>query len=87
MLRPRGGDFTFTLDDIALTVKSKSYILHETDGKQVGYVFGALTSAGEIDVDACRQVCRENDTWTFHRAFDLISKEKQKDALQVSFFR
>jgi copper homeostasis protein len=69
MIRPRGGDFIYTRDEIEIMRKD---ILQCKKIGVKGIVFGILDDKGLIDRDACRRLL---DTWeygpaTFHRAID-----------------
>lgn len=75
LIRPRGGDFLYTPDDVAVMVQDIR--LAARLGAN-GVVIGALTSDGDVDTSVCRQLvdaARESVdrhlSITFHRAFDL----------------
>lgn len=70
MIRPRGGDFLYSEDEIAVMLAD---IAAAERLRADGVVFGALTEAGQVDrelvarlIDAARPM-----TVVFHRAFDL----------------
>ena len=70
MIRPRGGDFLYSEDDLAVMVEDLKICL---DLGVDGVVFGALTCDGEIDrkvLDTLMPLAQDLDV-TFHRAFDL----------------
>lgn len=70
MIRPRGGDFTYTAHELAAMAEDiKAF-------REAGadlLVFGALTKAGRIDEAACRGLLSAAGKvpCTFHRAFDV----------------
>lgn len=71
MIRPRGGDFHYSSDEIDI-MKSDVNTCRVLAAD--GIVFGALTKDGEVDVNACKALLA---TWrhkaaTFHRAFDRV---------------
>ena len=75
MIRPRGGDFVYDTDEVDVMLADIAAILTLTapDGVRVGFVFGALTPAGDVDVPTTRRLldaCAGAPT-AFHRAFDL----------------
>jgi copper homeostasis protein len=70
MIRPRGGDFLYTGDEVAVMLAD---IAAAERLRADGVVFGALTEEGRVDrelvarlIDAARPM-----TVVFHRAFDL----------------
>lgn len=70
MIRPRGGDFCYTKDEIK--VMERDIRLLGQAGAD-GFVFGALNSMGEVDMDLNRRL-REAagpKPCTFHRAIDV----------------
>ncbi|XP_055695414.1 copper homeostasis protein cutC homolog [Lutzomyia longipalpis] len=72
MLRPRRGDFCYEEDWYQI---HHDIDLFKKEGAD-GFVFGALTPAGEIDEDLCARVIRLAGGLpvTFHRAFDLTKE-------------
>ena len=75
MIRPRGGDFTYTeneknemLKDIELAIS------YQADG----IVFGALNNDGTVDRKFCKSIIKlcKNVPVTFHRAIDVCSNIK-----------
>ncbi|MCH7413628.1 copper homeostasis protein CutC [Belliella sp. R4-6] len=76
MIRPRGGDFVYTSDEIEV-MKKDIQILGSYGAD--GFVFGVLTADGEVDKNRCKELMKEANgkPCTFHRAFD-ISKDPKK---------
>lgn len=71
MLRPRNGsDFVFSADELEATC-TDAITLKEAGAD--GFVFGALTPAGDVDIAACRRIIEiaSDKPVTFHRAFDV----------------
>jgi copper homeostasis protein len=70
MIRPRGGDFTYSLLEKKVMLKDiEMAMMNKADG----IVFGALTEDGQIDKEFCKQIMTTCDgiPTTFHRAIDL----------------
>lgn len=88
LIRPRGGDFVYTEEEIELMVTDiKAAIEAGADG----IVVGALTPDGDVDMDACRRfidAAGEADT-TFHRAFDVCRNpfDALEDVINLGFKR
>ncbi|MDE6049254.1 MAG: copper homeostasis protein CutC [Paramuribaculum sp.] len=70
LIRPRGGDFLYTPDEVDCMVDD---IVAAREAGVQGVVIGALTPDGEIDMPACRKMVEAaaGISVTFHRAFDL----------------
>lgn len=88
MIRPRGGDFVYTPEE--LYVMRKDITILRSHGAD-GFVFGALDKEGHVDKEACKYLMHavEDSPCTFHRAFD-ISKDKDKaieDIISCGFQR
>lgn len=71
IIRPRGGDFCYSAAERRVMARDVDHAL--TLGSP-GIVTGALTSDGEVDVEALREIVlhRPGVPVTFHRAFDLV---------------
>ncbi|MDE5836540.1 MAG: copper homeostasis protein CutC, partial [Paramuribaculum sp.] len=70
LIRPRGGDFLYTPQEVDCMVDD---IVAAREAGVHGVVIGALTPDGEIDMNACRKMMEAaaGISVTFHRAFDL----------------
>lgn len=70
LIRHREGDFVYTPDEIEIMHRD---IAEAARLGADGVVIGALTTNGDIDMDACRRMleARGNMSVTFSRAFDL----------------
>ena len=70
MIRPRGTDFVYTKEEIE--VMERDIAIFSSMGAD-GFVFGALTPNGEIDMDSCQKLmlAAQGKPCTFHRAFDV----------------
>lgn len=69
MIRPRGGDFTYSADEFALMKKSIAQIKKMNVN---GFVFGILTKNGNVNKEQNRELLDLASPYpcTFHRAFD-----------------
>ncbi len=69
MIRPRGGDFVYSLDEIALM--REDIAMCKELGVD-GIVLGILNPEGQVAVDHCADLLQlwGNKAATFHRAFD-----------------
>jgi copper homeostasis protein len=79
LIRQRPGDFVYSTEEVDAMRRDIAAIsaLAASDGPAVGFVLGALTADGRIDlvamerlIDACNGA-----TITFHRAFDEIADQ------------
>ena len=70
LMRPRPGDFLYTKDEIQLLCRQIT-ALHSAGAD--GFVIGALTAGGGLDMDATGRLCRaaEGAGLTLHRAIDV----------------
>lgn len=75
MLRPRCG-YDFQFSDLEIKVILEDCTLFKNAGAD-GFIFGALTSTGDIDIDACASVILTAQPLpvTFHRAFDVATQD------------
>ncbi|WP_411991469.1 copper homeostasis protein CutC [Agarivorans sp. DSG3-1] len=87
MIRPRGGDFCYSDDEVAQMVADITMV------KDLGFngvVFGALNADASVDELACQQLVNaaKGLSTTFHRAFDCVAEPKkaakQIDALNIT---
>ena len=80
MIRPRGGDFVYGTDE--LSVMARDIGVLGSLGAD-GFVFGALTPAGEVDEAACAGLiaAAAGRPCTFHRAVDVAADPAE--ALEV----
>lgn len=71
LVRPRGGDFVYDPDELALLERE---VEHARSLGAAGVALGCLTAAGEVDEAACaRLIARARPlAVTFHRAFDSV---------------
>ncbi|XP_022162255.1 copper homeostasis protein cutC homolog [Myzus persicae] len=84
MLRPRCG-YDFQFSDLEIKVILKDCLLFKNAGAD-GFVFGALTSTGDIDIDACASVISTAQPLpvTFHRAFDVATQDPIEMAHKIA---
>lgn len=70
LIRPRGGDFIYTIEEVDVMVEDIR-VCREVGAH--GVVIGALTPDGDIDLPVCRRMMEAaaGMSVTFHRAFDL----------------
>lgn len=72
MIRPRGGDFCYTEQEVEVIKSDISFI---KELKPQGFVFGALDADGTVNSTLCKEVIEACKPFpvTFHRAFDVAS--------------
>ncbi|XP_077522201.1 PF03932 family protein CutC isoform X1 [Amblyomma americanum] len=72
LVRPRAGDFCYTAEEVE--AMATDIALFRQNGVH-GFVIGALTREGDVDVATCQHLLAaagpQADT-TFHRAFDVV---------------
>lgn len=70
LIRLREGDFVYSPDDISVMAADIENLSRYAVN---GFVIGALTPDGNIDVEACRRLMAASPgrEFTFHRAFDM----------------
>ncbi|MGP6139481.1 MULTISPECIES: copper homeostasis protein CutC [unclassified Jeotgalibaca] len=82
MLRPRGGDFVYSLMEKTMMMRDLEEICTL---RCHGIAVGALTAENELDkpfLEEIAETARKNDVeLVFHMAFDVIPEEKQREAL------
>lgn len=84
LIRPRGGDFLYTEEEVEIMVKDIEMC---RELRADGVVIGALTRDGDVDMEACRRMIEatlppastpeggldsRRMSVTFHRAFDMV---------------
>jgi len=74
MIRPRGGDFCYSKDELQLMIEQ---IEIAANAGADGVVFGALNKSGELDINALERLTEKAESHnlqtTFHRAFDALN--------------
>ncbi|MBO0933081.1 copper homeostasis protein CutC [Fibrella aquatilis] len=80
MIRPRGGDFVYADDELAV-MEADIQVAREAGSD--GFVFGALLPDGQVDAKTTRRLMQIAHPLpvTFHRAFDLT--RDPREALNV----
>lgn len=75
LIRPRGGDFVYTRDEVNVMQADISAILKLGAGVRVGFVLNALTRDEQIDQPTMRKLLGACDgaPTTFSRAFDATA--------------
>ncbi len=70
IIRPRGGDFLYSDDEIGIMLEDINQALHMGVD---GIVSGALTEEGDIDIKSTKKLIQASKElpFTFHRAFDM----------------
>ncbi|GFO06059.1 Copper homeostasis protein cutc homolog [Plakobranchus ocellatus] len=88
MIRPRGGDFCYSWTELQV-MKEDIICLREAGAD--GFVFGLLTSDGDVDESGCAELlglCHPLPT-TFHRAIDMSRDifDSLAKIIQLGFIR
>lgn len=82
MLRPRGGDFVYSIMEKAMMIHDLEEIIKL---RPEGIAVGALTADDELDKPFLEEIAalanNNNIALVFHMAFDLIKKDKQRESL------
>ncbi len=75
MIRPRGGDFVYTEDEVEVM---KREINHFSDLGADGFVFGVLKAGGSVNMETCTGLIESagGKPCTFHRAFDVCINQE-----------
>lgn len=88
LIRPRSGDFIYSEAELRVMIRNIEMC------RQLGVngvVFGALTSDGDVDKEACRRMAEASAGLqrTFHRAFDMCRDPQNavRDILKLGFDR
>lgn len=87
MIRPRGGDFVFSKEEVEVMVgeieEFMGLRLGNGEGPD-GFVFGLLTERGSVDIEGCKRLLAlaGGRGCTFHRAFDSILSSNREKAVQ-----
>lgn len=86
LIRPRGGDFHYSTAEFEVMAADIEAVrgLAARAEVPVGFVIGALTVAGEVDVPMTRELAAlcGNAAVTFHKAFDAtLDLDRSLDAL------
>ncbi|KAK1125175.1 hypothetical protein K0M31_006515 [Melipona bicolor] len=88
MLRTRPGNFVYARDELEI-MKADVKVLRASGAD--GFLFGALTEDGEIDVPACKLILTAASplSVTFHRAFDQVADpiKSLKTLINIGFRR
>jgi copper homeostasis protein len=88
MIRPRGGDFVYTIDELAV-MKADIALLRDLGAD--GFVFGVLSPQGNVNTASCRELIEHAAglPCTFHRAFDVcrVPEMAIQDIIQCGFSR
>lgn len=88
MIRPRGGDFVYSMDDIE--VMKEEIRIFSSMGAD-GFVFGILTPDGKVNSEACKMLVKiaGSKPCTFHRGIDVCRDPFQalEDIIECGFKR
>ncbi|KZM26156.1 uncharacterized protein EKO05_0000455 [Ascochyta rabiei] len=85
MIRPRGGDFSYTPTEFEAMKSSIDGFQAIGDGAVQGFVFGILTADARVDGPRCRELVELAAPLpcTFHRAVDGVADEDLEGAVQT----
>ncbi len=88
MIRPRGGNFVYSKDEISIMKKDVEFC--KSIGVD-GVVFGILEKDNNVDIPNCKQIikCAGDMQLTFHRAFDRAANPKKalEEIIDLGFHR
>lgn len=88
LIRPRGGDFLYTADEIQMMIDD---IRMAQELEMDGIVIGALTPDGHVDMQAMQALTQAAGklSITFHRAFDVCNNpyEALEDIIRLGCHR
>lgn len=87
MIRPRGGNFVFSKEEVEIMVGEIEGFMGLGLGKGEGpdgFVFGLLTESGSVDIEECKRLIEmaKGRPCTFHRAFDSIPPANREKAIE-----
>ena len=97
MIRPRGGDFVYSDDELAMM---ESDVFAACEAETDGVVFGCLKGSEDggygLDLDACKRIvgaaiaaadafCLDHIDITFHMAFDALPATAQFPAIDALY--
>lgn len=82
MIRPRGGSFIYTNDE--LEAMKRDLLWFREEGVD-GFVLGILDAQGRVDVKKCRELVElaNGRNCTFHRAFDEVKEDIMEESLEA----
>ena len=90
MIRPRGGDFVYSAEELAIM---EADLVAAKNAGAHGVVFGCLTEKNELDLAANRTLIQKSKELglgtTFHRAFDFCTQPEKSlfDLIDMGFDR
>lgn len=90
MIRPRGGDFLYTEDELSIMEKDIDTIITNYP-KVRGFMFGCLTEDGDVNIDSMKRLVSHCKGYclTFNRAFDMCKDpiKALTDIISIGFNR